>query len=54
MASEAHSVSGAKSALGGLVGAIAALIGILIGNGVANMTGGEHPPAHHQEAGESH
>jgi hypothetical protein len=46
--------SGAKNALGGLVGAIAALIGILIGNAVADMLGQEHPPAHHQEASESH
>jgi hypothetical protein len=37
-----------------LVGAIAALIGILIGNAVANMLSSEHPPAHHQEAGEGH
>ena len=44
MASEAHSASGAKNALGGLLGAIAALIGILIGNSVENMMAGEHTP----------
>jgi hypothetical protein len=55
MASDAHPGSGAKNAIGGLIGAIAALIGILIGNSVANMLGGAHPPAaQHQEAGEGH
>jgi hypothetical protein len=53
MTSEAHSASGAKNALGGLVGAIAALIGVLIGNTVANLMAGEHPRTH-QEAGEGH
>jgi hypothetical protein len=52
MASEGHAGSGAKNALGGLVGAIAALLGILLGNTMANLTSAEHPPAHH-EAGES-
>lgn len=53
MSSKAHTASPAKNALGGLVGALAALLGILIGSTVANLTGGEHPPSH-QEASEGH
>ena len=42
-----------RDSLGGLVGAILALIGIFIGSTVANLTASEHPAAHH-EAGEEH
>ena len=34
--------SPAKNAIGGLVGALLALVGIFIGNAVARMTSGEH------------
>lgn len=40
-----------KNSLGGLVGAILALIGIFIGHTIANLTTTEHP-ATHQEAHE--
>jgi hypothetical protein len=38
--------------LGGLTGAAIALLGILLGWSVANMTGGEHAETHHEQAAE--
>ena len=37
--------SPARSAIGGLIGALMALVGILIGNSVARMTSGGHAEA---------
>jgi hypothetical protein len=46
--------SGALSALGGLIGATLALLGILLGSSVANMTGGEHTETHHEQPAGEH
>jgi hypothetical protein len=40
--------------LGGLCGAGLALVGILIGNTIANATGGEHVAEHPQEQHAEH
>jgi hypothetical protein len=37
--------SPAKNAIGGLIGAVVALLGILLGNAVARMTSSEHAAA---------
>jgi hypothetical protein len=42
-------MAASRDGLGGIVGAILALIGIFIGSTVANLTGGEHPATHHEE-----
>jgi len=37
-------------ALGGLIGAMIALLGILLGNSIARMTVPDHSGAHHAES----
>jgi hypothetical protein len=43
-----------RDSLGGLVGAILALVGIFIGHTIANLTTSEHPATHQEASGEGH
>jgi len=43
-----------RDGLGGIVGAILALIGIFIGSTIADLTTSEHPASHQEASGEGH
>jgi len=40
--------------LGGLTGAAIALLGILLGSSIANLTAGEHAETHHEQSAGEH